>query len=261
MNALNVKHDDSKDDTTYRLWYEYGRTRDKEDRNRLVEHYAGLVKCIAFKIAGHYQYFSYMDDIINEGIIALLDAVEKFDSSKNVKFETFASIKIRGAIIDFIRRQDCFPRRLKKMAKVITAACETLGQRLGREPTDSEIAGYLGVNLVEYEKMVAQTCSLSILSFEEVVYKKDVSTLSAKQSMPKDEPEHVIAEKELRRAVSDGIDKLDKKEKIVISLYYKEHLKIKEISDIMKVSESRVSQIHSKALHKLKKILQAYINM
>lgn len=259
MNALNVKRDSQ--DGIDSLWYDYSRTKKTEYRNRLVEHYAGLVKCIAFKIAGHYQYFNYMDDIINEGIIALLDAVEKFDIEKKVKFETFASIKIRGAIIDFIRKQDCFPRRLKKMAKTITMADETLGQRLGREPADSEIADYLGVSVREYEKMAAQTCSLSMLSFEEIVYEKDVGALSLKESTPKDEPEQVMAEKELRRAIAGGIDKLEKKEKIVISLYYKEHLKIKEISNIMNVSESRVSQIHSKALQKLKKLLQSYISM
>ena len=260
MNALNVKSDENQDGIC-RLWYDYSRTKKIEDRNRLIEHYAGLVKCIAFKIAGHYQYFNYMDDIINEGIIALLDAVEKFDISKNVKFETFASIKIRGAIIDFIRRQDCFPRRLKKMAKTITQAYETLDQRLGREPDDGEVADYLGVNLSEYEKMVAQTCSLSILSFEEIVYEKDVSSLSVKESAPAYQPEQVMDEKELHRAIANGIDKLEEKEKIVISLYYKEHLKIKEISCIMNVSESRVSQIHSKALQKLRKLLKSYISM
>ncbi len=260
MNALNTKSGESPD-SVYSLWRDYKLNKNIEERNRLVEHYAGLVKCIAFKIAGHYQYFSYMDDIINEGIIALLDAVEKFDFSKNVKFETFASIKIRGAIIDFIRKQDCFPRRLKKMAKTIALACEKLGQSLGREPNDNEIADYLGVSLEEYDKMASQACSLSMLSFEEIVYEKDVDSFAMGESPPNSRPERVIAEKELRRAVADGIDKLDIKEKTVISLYYKEHLKIKEISRIMDVSESRVSQIHSKALQQLKKILQAYINM
>ena len=260
MNALNSKSDENQD-SICRLWHDYSRTKKTEDRNRLVEHYAGLVKCIAFKIAGHYQYFNYMDDIINEGIIALLDAVEKFDFSKNVKFETFASIKIRGAIIDFIRRQDCFPRRLKKMAKVITTAGETLVQRLGREPEDSEVADYLGVSLGEYEKMAAQTCSLSMLSFEEIVYEKDTAALSMKKASPDGQPEQAMDEKELRRVIADGIDKLEEKEKVVISLYYKEHLKIKEISCIMNVSESRVSQIHSKALQKLRNLLKSYISM
>lgn len=242
-----------------KLWQDYSRTRNAECRNELIEKYSGLVKCIALKIVGRYQYFNYMDDIINEGLIALLNAVEKFDPEKKVKFETFASIKIRGAMIDYIRKQDCFPRRLKKLAKTINQADESLNQRLGRNPTDEEMADCLGVDAAEYEKMLAQTCSLNMVSFEELVYEKGIESFYIKNSDPSDEPEQMMADKELRRVLVCEIENLDEKEKIVISLYYKEQLKIKEIAGVLCVSESRVSQIHSKALYKLKKRLEAYM--
>lgn len=241
------------------LWARYSESGDVEIRNELIRQYSYLVRCIAIKIVGRYQYFNYLDDIISEGLIALMDAIAKFDRMKNVKFETFASIKIRGAMIDYIRRQDCFPRRLKKMAKAINEADETLNQRLGRSPTEQEIADYMNVSLPEYEKMLAETCSMNMLSFEELVYEKGVENFALKGSYCMEGPEQAMAEKELRSMLEKDIEMLAEKEKLVISLYYKEQLKIKEISAVMGISESRVSQIHSSALRKLRKSLEGYL--
>ena len=135
------------------LWAEYRQTRNTEIRNQIVIQYSYMVKCIALKTIGRYQYFNYMDDLVNEGLIALLDAVEKFDPDKKVKFETYASIKIRGAMIDYIRKQDCFPRRLKRIAKNLNEAENDLSHKFGRNPTDQELADYLGVSLEDYQKM------------------------------------------------------------------------------------------------------------
>lgn len=242
------------------LWARYGRKREVSVRNELIQHYGYLVKCIALKVVGRYQYFNYMDDIISEGVIALMDAVEKFDSEKEVKFETFASIKIRGAMIDYIRKQDCFPRRLKKIAKTINEADDELSHELGRNPTEQEIADHLKVSLPEYEKMLAETCSLSMLSFEELVYERGAESLNLRLADTISGPEQVMAERELQDVLAKEIDRLDEKEKTVISLYYKEQLKIKEISGILGISDSRVSQIHSCALRKLKKSLEGYLN-
>lgn len=241
------------------LWVRYNRTGDVETRNELICQYSYLVRCIAIKIVGHYQYFNYLDDIISEGLIALMDAVSKFDILKNVKFETFASIKIRGAMIDYIRRQDCFPRRLKKMAKALNEADEVLNQRFGRSPTEQETADYMKISLSEYEKMLAETCSMNMLSFEELVYEKGVESLALHGVDSSDGPEQAVAEKELSSMLQRDIDLLEEKERIVISLYYKEQLKIKEISHVMGISESRVSQIHSSALRKLKRSLENYL--
>lgn len=243
------------------LWVRYQQTRNADLRNLLIIQYSYIVKCIALKTVGRYQYFNYMDDIINEGLIALLDAVEKFDVEKRVKFETYASIKVRGAMIDYIRKQDCFPRRLKRIAKNISEAENTLSHQLGRNPTDQEIADYMEVGLPEYEKMQTETCVLNMLSFEEMIYEKGVENIQISQAGDSIHgPEQVVAEKELQTVLAKDIGQLNEKEQIVISLYYKEQLKIKEISSVMGISDSRVSQIHSSALRKLKKSLAEYLN-
>lgn len=243
------------------LWEQYRMTKDPNIRNLLVVEYGYIVKCIALKTVGRYQHFNFMEDIVNEGLIALLDAVEKFDPEKKVKFETFASIKVRGAMIDFIRRQDCFPRRLKRMAKNISDAENQLSHQLGRSPSDRELADFLNVSVDEYDKMQAETCALNMLSFEEMIYEKGVenieSSLTSEQIRG---PEQVVSEKELQEVLAQNIELLNDKEKMVISLYYKEQLKIKEISGMMGISDSRVSQIHSNALRKLKKHLTEYYN-
>lgn len=249
----------TEDPPVHELWVRYSKSGDVEIRNELIRQYSYLVRCIAIKIVGHYQYFNYLDDIISEGLIALMDAIAKFDLEKKVKFETFASIKIRGAMIDYIRRQDCFPRRLKKMAKAMNEADEKLNQQLGRTPTEREVADYLKVSLPEYQKMLAETCSMNMLSFEELVYEKGVESLALQTSNDSYGPEQTMADKELSSVLQHDIELLEEKEKIVVSLYYKEQLKIKEISVIMGISESRVSQIHSSALRKLKKSLESYL--
>lgn len=247
--------------STTDLWLEYAQSRNHDIRNLLVVQYSYIVKCIALKTVGRYQHFNYMDDIVNEGLIALLDAVEKFDPDKKVKFETYASIKVRGAMIDYIRKQDCFPRRLKRIAKNMIEAENVLNHQLGRTPTDQELADFLSVSLVEYEKMQAETCALNMLSFEEIIYEKGLENIEISLTGdPIRGPEQVVAEKELQNVLAQYIDQLNEKEQIVISLYYKEQLKIKEISSVMSISDSRVSQIHSNALRKLKKYLTEYYN-
>lgn len=242
-------------------WNEFQKTRNVEIRNEAIAQYSYIVKCIAIKVIGHYQFFNYSEDIVNEGLIALLDAFEKFDPDKNVKFETYASIKVRGAIIDYIRKQDCFPRRLKHIAKNISEAEEKLSNQLGRSPTEQEMADHLKVSLPEFEKMETETCSLNMLSFEEMVYEKGMEAQplnSGNEAMRG--PEQVVAEKEMQDVLADSIELLNEKERLVISLYYKDQLKIKEISSVMGIGASRVSQIHSSALRKLKIKLNEYFN-
>lgn len=249
----------SKERTIESLWEEYLEDKEEDVRNSLVIHYAYIVKCIALKTVGAYQHFTYMDDLVNEGLIALLDAVEKFDPEKRVKFETYASIKVRGAMIDYIRKQDCFPRRLKRIAKNISDAENTLSYELGRYPLEQEMAEYLSVSVEEFQKMQAETCALTMLSFEEMIYEKGVEDIRFSGSADTIQgPEQVVAEKELQVVLADYIEKLNEKEKMVISLYYKEQMKIKEISAVMGISDSRVSQIHSNGLKKLKRFLKEY---
>lgn len=249
------------------LWLKYHSDKDVEIRNELVVRYSDLVKLIAFKTIGGFQNsFNYMDDVVSEGLIALLDAIEKFDLEKKVKFETFASVKVRGAMIDFIRRQDCFPRRVKKLAKLISDAETQLSQKLGRGPTDRELAGHMNISLEELEKWRSETCALNIFSFEEIVYERGIENIrdySADSSSQNHaaQPEQAVGEKEFMELLAANISALDEKEQLVIALYYKEQFKIKEISDIMNISSARVSQIHSGALSKLKGQMESYVNL
>lgn len=253
-NSQNLKQTDLQE-----LWQRYAEKGETSIRDELIGRYSYLVRCIALKIVGRYQYFSYTEDIVSEGLIALMDAIGKFDASKNVKFETYASIRVRGAMIDYIRKQDCFPRRLKKVAREINEAEAVLTQQYGRSPTDGELAQYLQVGIDEYEKMLAETCSMNMISFEEMVYEKGVEDFSLRMNDKVTGPEQTMAEKELRKILAENIDKLDEKEKLVISMYYKEQLKIKEISQVLGISDSRVSQIHSAALKKLRTSVGAYL--
>lgn len=242
------------------LWQLYGETHSVDIRNKLIVEYSPLVKRIAAKTIGSYQYFNYLDDIINEGIIALMDAVEKFDLRKNVKFETFASIKIKGAMIDFIRKQDCFPRRIKKMARTIADAESELSNGLNRMPTQLELASHLNVTQDELDKMQLEVYSLNIYSFEQMIFETNSENILSKflNTAVGDSPEQHLAEQEMCKVLADAVENLKENEQMVVSLHYKEQLKIKDIANILKISDSRVSQIHSNALKKLKKAMQEY---
>lgn len=244
------------------LWQLYAQTRSIDIRNKLIVEYSPLVKRIAQKTIGNYQYFNFLDDIVNEGIIALMDAVEKFDFKKNVKFETFASIKVKGAMIDFIRKQDCFPRRIKKIAKNIINAEGELSNDLNRNPTQGELANHLGVSTPELEKMQLEVYSLNIASFEQVVFETNSENiLSNVLTNMIDTPEQSLADQELCSVLANAISDLKETEQMVISLHYKEQLKIKDIAQILKISDSRVSQIHSNALKRLKTAMSEYNNI
>lgn len=244
------------------LWELYGKTHSVDIRNKLIVEYSPLVKKIAAKIVGNYQYFNYTEDLVNEGIIALMDAVEKFDLNKNVKFETFASIKVKGAMIDYIRKQDCFPRRIKKMARTISEAETELSNALGRTPSQQELADKLDVTVKQLEKMQLEVYSLNVYSFEQVIFESNTeTTLTKLLSTTIDSPEQRLASQEVTEMLANAIAKLKDNEKMVIALHYKEQLKIKDIANILKISDSRVSQIHSNALKKLKKVMEDYINI
>jgi len=241
------------------LWERWEETRSLEIRNKLIVQYSPLVKRIAFKVVGSYQYVNFLEDIVNEGVIALMDAIERFDFSKNVKFETFATIKVKGAMIDFIRKQDCFPRRIKKAARTLADAESLISNALGRAPTQKELANHLDVEIEELEKMQLEVYSLNMYSFEQVVYESNSENILSKFfSNAEDTPEQHLVDKELETKLAKGIMELKENEQIVISLHYKEQLKIKDIAQILKISDSRVSQIHSAALRKLKEIMQEY---
>lgn len=237
------------------LWERYENSKDIDIRNEIIEKYSYLVKIIAFKMRGVYQYYGDVEDIVNEGIIALMDAIEKFDISKNTKFETYASIRIRGSIIDYVRKQDWVPRKVKRDYKNIKEAHELLSNEIGRIPTDNEVADYLKINLDDYNKIVGMAHGAGLLSFEEIIQEATIEHKSGN-----DLPEYEVESKELHEVLKESINKLNEKEKLVVSLYYMEELKIKEIAEILEISSSRVSQIHTAALQKLEKSINNYLH-
>ncbi len=243
------------------LWLAYSESRDPALRNDIVMHYSNLVKMTALRMRGTYKNYAQLDDVVNQGIITLIDAVEKFDASKGFKFETFASIKVKGAIIDYIRSQDWVPRRLRKLSGDLDETYNKLCTDLGRQPTHIEIAKALNITTEQLDRVMESTYNFNLLSYEEVVWQK----MSAMGDEPvtdsvEESPERKLMEKELREQLGSAIDSLNDRERTVVSLYYYEKLKLKEIADLIGVSESRVCQIHSAAIIKMKKTMKDYIS-
>ncbi len=241
----------------YDLLEQYYATRDIRIRNQIVERYSYLVKIIALKLRGVYQQYGDVEDIVNEGIIVLMDVIEKYDISKNTKFETYASIRIKGAIIDYVRKQDWIPRKVKSDYKSIKGAEDELANKFGRTPKDYEVAEHLQIDMKEYNSIVNNAYGTSMLSFEELLGEANLRETEVSRGY--ELPENEIESKELYQVLVDSVNKLNEKEKLVISLYYKEELKLKEIAEILSISNSRVSQIHTSALQKLEKCLEDYL--
>lgn len=240
------------------LWEQYNAAKDIGIRNQIIEKYSYLVKIIALKMRGIYQQYGDVEDIVNEGIIALMDAIEKFDISKNTKFETYASIRIKGSIIDYVRKQDWIPRKVKSDYKIIKETEELLSNKLGKAPTDNEIAEHLKMDISDYNKIISNAYGTSVLSFEELIEEINITEYGLRGRHM--QPENEIESKELYKILVESVNKLNEKEKLVISFYYKEELKLKDIAQILEISNSRVSQIHTSALQKLEKSVKYYVN-
>jgi len=255
MNAVELKNED----IIMQLWQQYTQHKSTELRNEIVLQYTGLVKKIVLRFKGSYSSFAQLDDMVNQGIIALIDAVEKFDLDKGNKFETFASIKIRGAIIDFMRNQDWVPRSQRNLAKELDDIYHELYSEYGHEPSKQQIADKMGITLLNLEKILQQRHNSIILSYEETIDEKMMTAAPLiVGDNDKNLPEREILYEELKQKLIEVIDQLKEKERLVVSLYYYENLKLKEIAEILRISESRVSQIHSAAIIKMKNKLIHY---
>lgn len=236
------------------LWILYKKDCDIQYRNQLLVHYSDLVNRVVNRIAVKYGPYIDVDDLIGCGIFGLIDAIEKFDINKGVKFETYASFRIRGEIIDRIRDQDWIPRSLRTRSKEMEKALEELEAKLGRQVQDEELAAYMGITTKELHKLMEQTHSFTLLSLDDQLlgFVEDSQVMAGNQRTPED---HAIAE-ELKRILSQAIEQLTEKEQKIISLYYFDELTLKEIGMILGISESRVSQLHSRSLIKIKNKLK-----
>ena len=233
----------------------YQQNRDIALRNEIVLQNMGLVRTVALSMRNMYIKSGDVDDVVNEGVIALMDAIESYSPNRGAKFETYASIKIRGAIIDFLRKQDWIPRNVRKFAKALDKANSMLYNLNGRAPTNSELAAQLGMDEEKMLKMMTE-CSCTItLSFEELLYEDNIDEPSVKDSGVDRELLH----NEMRKVVADAVNELGEKERQVITLYYYKNLKYSDIAKALGVSEGRVCQIHSKATLALKAKLSGYV--
>ena len=234
-----------------KVWKAYRAEKTPELKEKLILTYAHLVKYVAGRLVMHIGQHVDYDDLIGYGIFGLIDAVDKFDPDKNVKFETYASLRIKGAIIDNIRKMDWVPRTLRQRNKQFEQTYAQLEEKLGREPTEQELADKLELPLADAQELIRKSSVLTIVSLDDYLEQNYETAFPSNMTAQVDTPESHIDKQELHRMLTDTIDKLSEKEKNVVTLYYFEELTLKEISAIMGVSESRISQIHSKAMLKM----------
>lgn len=246
---------------TDKLWSEYQKKPTPEIREQLILAYAQLVKLVAGRLSMYLGHNVEYDDLVSYGIFGLIDAIDKFDMDKNVKFETYASLRIRGAILDQIRKMDWIPRTVRQRQKKIDEAMKNVEMRTGKAATDEEIAIELGVSedeLVNWQSQLKVTNVISLNEFEEQGQEPTMEFASQNRFS---QPESVIEEEELKTKLIEALELLTEKERRVIELYYYEDLTLKEISMVLEVSESRVSQLHTKALMKMRKKMGDYMEI
>jgi RNA polymerase sigma factor for flagellar operon FliA len=238
------------------LWIEYRRNRDPKIREAFIKQYAPLVKYVAGKVAVGMPHNVEFDDLVGFGVFGLLDAIDKFDPEKNVKFKNYAVTRIRGAIFDELRLIDWIPRSIRQKTREVEEAIGTLEAQLGRTATDQEIAGAMGMNEDEFLKTMMKISGTSILSLNDVWFSGDendkVSIGDSIESPASLNPDVIVEKAEIRRIIVNAISELPGKEKKILVLYYYEDLTLKEIGKVLEVTESRVSQLHTKAILRLR---------
>lgn len=246
-----------------KLWDNYINKRSIQNRDKLIISYASIVKTHAYRVFHTLPSQVELDDLISYGTFGLIDAIDKFDPGKNVAFEVYASLRIRGSIYDGLRRMDWAPQSLRRRAKKIERAYQTLLKEKGREPEDEELASYLEMDLATYQKHLKDAAALTIYSLENSLDSGDDDSFTLKDFLSDDSeerPEAVLERSELKEILMEKIKELNDREKLVISLIYFEEVTTKEVAKILDLSEGRISQIHKKAITKLKVALQSYMS-
>jgi RNA polymerase sigma factor for flagellar operon FliA len=223
----------------------------QQDPNLLVEKYAGLVKRIGQHLLARLPHSVQLDDLLQAGMIGLLEAYRNYDGSKGASFETYAGIRIRGSMIDEIRQGDWVPRSVHRNSRRISDAIYQVEKEMGRDARDTEVAAKLDVGLDEYHLMLNDTACGKIVGIEDLGVTEDVLSSDDALTEHSHSFDHVASER-FSKALSECISQLPEREALILSLYYDDELNLKEIGQILEVSESRISQIHSQALHRIK---------
>jgi RNA polymerase sigma factor for flagellar operon FliA len=250
--VLNVKAIELKDQ-----WRRYRRHGDQRAREQLIVAYSPLVKYVAGRLASGLPAHVEEADLISYGLIGLMNAVERFELDREIKFETYAITRIRGAILDELRSQDWVPRSVRARAREIERANAKLENRLQRAPTDEELAAALGTSVEELLESLLQISTSTIAALDELWTVSDaggdqVALLDTLHDPGAPDPSRVVDEGQLRDRVADAIARLPEREKLVVALYYYENLTLREIGEVLGVTESRVSQLHTRAVLRLR---------
>ena len=238
----------------------YQATGSAEIKKELTLRYLYIVKSIAVQMRDVYLGFTQVEDIINEGVIVLMKALDKYDAGKNAKFETYVSRRIHGMIIDIARKQDWVPRSTRKNTRDIEDAVTTLYNKLGYYPSVQEVTEYLDISTEKYHDTMRKAALFNILSLDMVLAEAQGNEIGVKisQGEVQDQPEEQYLKKELSEVLVAAINKLKENEQLVISLYYIDELNMRQIADVLQVSEPRVSQIHANAIKKLRKHMEKF---
>jgi RNA polymerase sigma factor for flagellar operon FliA len=243
------------------LWREYRRTNDQALRDRLIVTYAPLVKYVAGRLGAGLPAHLEEGDLVSYGLLGLIRAIERFDPEREIKFETYAMSRIRGAIIDELRALDWVPRSVRARAREIERTIRELEARTGRAPTDEEIAAKLGITEEELDESLLDISRTSIGALDELWSVSgegdQITLLDTIEDPTGARPADALDERETREIVADAIAHLPEREKLVVTLYYYEELTLREIGEVLGVTESRVSQLHTKAILRLKSRLTA----
>jgi len=232
----------------------------KKGRDDQIMKYAPLVKSIVDRIAIKLPSHIDKEDLINVGVIGLMSALERFDESRNIRFETFARFRIRGAILDELRARDNVSRSARNKDAKLERAYAVLRAELGRMPTEEEVSGYLGITLEQYYKLLDDAKGVCVLSSEDLPpdYFEKYAQGDVLERIEQENPFALITRHEIKSVLKNAIESLPEKEKLVLSLYYYEELTLKEIGAILELTESRICQIHSQAVLKLRGVLRAF---
>ena len=244
-----------------RLFEDYAKNRSPEIREQIILEYAPLVKLVAGRLSMYLGYNVEYDDLVGYGVFGLIDAIDKYDNMKAVKFETYASLRIRGAILDQIRKMDWIPRTVRQKQKKIDEAIRVIETRTGKTASDEEIASELGLSEDELLGWQSQLKITNLVSLNEYVEQGTEPVMETRGNSHFIQPEELVEQNELKEMLKKAMDQLTEKESKVILLYYYEEMTLKEISRVLEVSESRVSQLHTKALSKMQKTMGSYMGI
>jgi RNA polymerase sigma factor for flagellar operon FliA len=242
---------------TQTLWREYRRSQDPGIRDRLILTYAPLVKYVAGRLGSGLPAHVDEGDLVSYGLLGLIGAIERYDPDRDVKFETYAIARIKGAIIDELRAMDWVPRSVRSRAREIERAIAELERQLLRAPTDEEIAKKVGITEEELEESLTEISRSSIAALDELWTVSSsggdqIALIDTIEDTEAPDPQSSLSQTEMREAIGEAIARLPEREKLVVTLYYYEELTLREIGEVLGVTESRVSQLHTKAILRLK---------